>query len=105
MTNVGMMSVQELLYEPGRQERGLTHAGLKLPWRPYHETDFPGLSPTLYDPRRTPGSSPSGTAATSPAAMVQPKACQLRGPVERSDMLELKGLTRRYGDLVALRSA
>jgi hypothetical protein len=73
MTNVGMMSVQELLYEPGRQERGLTHAGLKLPWRPYHETDFPGLSPTLYDPRRTPGSSPGRTPPTGPAAKVPVK--------------------------------
>jgi hypothetical protein len=33
-------------------------------------------TPIPYDPRRTPGSSPGGTAPASPAAMVQPKACR-----------------------------
>jgi hypothetical protein len=33
--------------------------------------------------------------------MVQSKARQLQGPVERGDMPELKGLTRRCGDLLA----
>jgi ABC-type glutathione transport system ATPase component len=53
-------------------------------------------------PEEDAGFPPGGTAPASPTAMVQPKTCLLRGPVGRSDMLELRGLTRRYGDLVAL---
>src|SRR4029453_15950568 len=62
----------------------------------------PRVLGTRYDPRRTPGSSRGGTAATSPAAMVQPGPGELGSRMEGSDVLELRGLTRRYGDLVAL---
>jgi ABC-type glutathione transport system ATPase component len=57
---------------------------------------------TPYDPRRTPGSSPGGTAPTRPAAIVQRRLGSSRTAVEWGDVLELQGLTRRYGDLVAL---
>jgi ABC-type transport system involved in cytochrome bd biosynthesis fused ATPase/permease subunit len=58
---------------------------------------------TPYDPRRTPGSSSPGvTATTRPAAIVQQRLGSSRAAVEWGDVLELQGLTRRYGDLVAL---
>jgi ABC-type glutathione transport system ATPase component len=55
----------------------------------------------LYDPGRTPGSSRGGTTATSPAATVQPETVT-SGRERADDVLELQGLTRRYGDVVAL---
>ena len=55
-----------------------------------------------YDPRRTPGSYRGGTAPTSSAAMVQPGPGKLGSRMEGSDVLELRGLSRRYGELVAL---
>jgi hypothetical protein len=58
------------------------------------------LSRAAYDPRRTPLSSCGGTPPTNPAAMVQPQASQDRA--EWNDTVELLGLTRRYGDLIAL---
>ena len=61
----------------------------------------PGACPTLYDPRRTPGSALGGTAPANPAAMVQSEGLGQNGRMG-SDVLELVGLTRRYGDLLAL---
>jgi hypothetical protein len=61
---------------------GSHHLAMTLADRPGRQTGMvqrsrrgaPGPRATLYDPRRTPGSSRGVTAATSPAAMVQPKA-------------------------------
>jgi ATPase subunit of ABC transporter with duplicated ATPase domains len=63
--------------------------------------DAPGSRPTLYDPRRTPASSPD---ATAPAAPLLPcsRNRDIRARTGGNDVLELQGLTRRYGDLVVL---
>jgi ABC-type molybdenum transport system ATPase subunit/photorepair protein PhrA len=53
-----------------------------------------------YDSRRTWDSSLGGTAAAGVTAIVQRSQASGREWVD--DMLELQGLTRRYGDLVAL---
>jgi ABC transporter len=67
---------------------------------PYHETDSWPESDSLR-PERTPGSFPGVTAPTSPAAMVQRRLGSSRATVEWGDVLELQGLTRRHGDVVA----
>ena len=57
----------------------------------------------MYDPRRMAASSPGPTPPAGPAAKVRVKTLtsgENRG--ESDDMLELQGLTRRYGDLIAL---
>jgi ABC-type multidrug transport system fused ATPase/permease subunit len=61
--------------------------------------DAPGSRPTLYDPRRTPASSPGRDGPGGPPYY------RAAGTVTRTggnDVLELQGLTRRYGDLVVL---
>jgi hypothetical protein len=62
---------------------------------------LPAPSPAS-DPGTTPGSSRGRTAEARPAAIVHPESLHPARTSGNSDVLELKGLTRRYGDVVAL---
>jgi hypothetical protein len=82
-----------------RQERGLTRAGLEYPWGPitgwisWPESDLRPEEDAGFLPRRDGTAQPRCYGAARRA---------WRNGAERNDMLELRGLTRRYGDLVAL---
>jgi ATPase subunit of ABC transporter with duplicated ATPase domains len=63
--------------------------------------DAPGSRPTLYDPRRTPASSPARRQRRPPLLPCS-RNRDIQARTGGNDVLELQGLTRRYGDLVVL---